>query len=93
MFSLRNTFQHLSVEEFANTITHGAGLILSLAGFVLIMVLATFKGDFWHIRVENPIPEINMGRTLRPYQKPHPQIAMSIVKGTSMAARMAGQRG
>ena len=51
------------------------------------------KGDFWHIRVQNPIPEINMGRILRPYQKPHPPIAMSIVKGGSMAARMAGQRG
>jgi alkanesulfonate monooxygenase SsuD/methylene tetrahydromethanopterin reductase-like flavin-dependent oxidoreductase (luciferase family) len=36
---------------------------------------------------------MNMGRILRPYQKPHPQIAMSIVKGNSMAARMAGQRG
>jgi alkanesulfonate monooxygenase SsuD/methylene tetrahydromethanopterin reductase-like flavin-dependent oxidoreductase (luciferase family) len=52
-----------------------------------------FKGQFWHIRVENPVPDINMGRILRPYQKPHPPIAMSIVKGNSMAARMAGQRG
>jgi alkanesulfonate monooxygenase SsuD/methylene tetrahydromethanopterin reductase-like flavin-dependent oxidoreductase (luciferase family) len=52
-----------------------------------------FKGDFWHIHVDNPIPEINMGRILRPYQKPHPPIAMSMVKGGSMAARMAGQRG
>src|SRR5581483_6839914 len=51
------------------------------------------QGQFWHIRVENPLPEINMGRILRPYQKPHPPIAMSIVKGNSMAARMAGQRG
>ncbi len=73
--------------------------LMTVEGIDMVVKLWTteppfdFKGDFWHIRVENPIPEINMGRTLRPYQKPHPQIAMSIVKGTSMAARMAGQRG
>jgi len=39
----------LSVEEFANTITHGFGLVLSLAGFVLLVVLASFKGDFWYV--------------------------------------------
>ena len=30
---------------------------------------------------------------LKPYQKPHPPIAMSVVKGTSMGARTAGERG
>jgi alkanesulfonate monooxygenase SsuD/methylene tetrahydromethanopterin reductase-like flavin-dependent oxidoreductase (luciferase family) len=73
--------------------------LMTVEGIDMVVKLWTteppfdFKGDFWHIKVENPMPDLNMGRILRPYQKPHPQIAMSIVKGTSMAARMAGQRG
>jgi alkanesulfonate monooxygenase SsuD/methylene tetrahydromethanopterin reductase-like flavin-dependent oxidoreductase (luciferase family) len=52
-----------------------------------------FKGDFWRIRIDEYNPDIASGVILKPYQKPHPPIAMSIVKGQSMAARMAGQRG
>jgi alkanesulfonate monooxygenase SsuD/methylene tetrahydromethanopterin reductase-like flavin-dependent oxidoreductase (luciferase family) len=52
-----------------------------------------FKGDFWHIKIENPVPVLGIGTLLKPYQKPHPPLAMSMVKGTSMAARMAGARG
>src|SRR5262249_46815754 len=52
-----------------------------------------FKGDFWHIKIENPVPALGIGTLLKPYQKPHPPLAMSIVKGTSLAARMAGARG
>lgn len=39
----------LSAEELANTITHGIGLALSLAGFVVLMVLAAMRGSAWHI--------------------------------------------
>ena len=39
----------LSVEEFANTITHGFGLALSVAAFIILVVLASFKGDFWYV--------------------------------------------
>lgn len=39
----------LSVEELANTLTHGFGLLLSLAGWVLLIVLATSKGGFWYV--------------------------------------------
>lgn len=35
----------LSVEEFANTITHGFGLVLSLAGFGVLIVMASLRGD------------------------------------------------
>ena len=52
-----------------------------------------FKGDFWHIRIDDPDPEIGRGYILQPYQKPHPPVAMSVMKGQSMAARMAGERG
>jgi hemolysin III len=37
------------VEEIANTITHGFGLVLSLVGFVFLVVMASIKGDGWHI--------------------------------------------
>jgi len=37
--------QHLSVEEVANTITHGAGLVLSVVGFAVLLILAGFRGD------------------------------------------------
>ncbi|MEZ4679354.1 MAG: LLM class flavin-dependent oxidoreductase [Caldilineaceae bacterium] len=52
-------------------------------------------GDFWriHIEEEECNAAIGKGVLLRPYQKPHPPIAMSVMKGNSMAARMAGQRG
>lgn len=51
------------------------------------------KGDFWRIRIDETDPTIGRGLILKPYQKPHPPIAMSVMKGYSMAARMAGQRG
>lgn len=35
----------LSVEELANTITHGFGLMLSVIGFVVLVVLAGLRGD------------------------------------------------
>ncbi|MDI1243543.1 MAG: hemolysin III family protein [bacterium] len=41
----RAILKELSVEEFANTITHGFGLALSIAGFVALLILAGFRGD------------------------------------------------
>ncbi len=46
---LRKKLHYLSIEEFANTITHGAGLALSVVGFVLLVVLASLRGDAWSI--------------------------------------------
>src|SRR5918912_3741933 len=37
------------IEELANSITHGVGLVLSLAGFVVLLVLAIMRGSAWHI--------------------------------------------
>jgi len=39
----------LSVEEVANSLTHGFGLVLSIAGFIFLLALAIIKGDGWHI--------------------------------------------
>ena len=36
-------------EEIANSITHGIGTALSIAGLVLLIIFATMYGDVWHI--------------------------------------------
>lgn len=41
--------KELSIEEAANSLTHGFGLILSLAGFVFLVVLAVMNGGGWNI--------------------------------------------
>ncbi|MFN0138967.1 MAG: hemolysin III family protein [Pyrinomonadaceae bacterium] len=41
--------KQLSVEEVANTLTHGAGLLLSIVGFLVLATLAIIYGDGWHI--------------------------------------------
>jgi hemolysin III len=39
----------LTLDEIANTVTHGIGLILSIAGLVVLLVLAILRGTAWHI--------------------------------------------
>src|SRR5712692_4726002 len=41
--------RRLSAEELANSLTHGAGLILSIAGFMVLLVLAAVRGSAWRI--------------------------------------------
>lgn len=41
--------EKMTVEEVANSLTHGFGLILSVAGFLFLVSLAIFNGDGWHI--------------------------------------------
>ena len=42
---IKERLNELSVEELANTLTHGFGLLLSIAGFLVLLVLAGFGGD------------------------------------------------
>ena len=37
------------IEELANSITHGLGLVLSVTGFVVLLVLSILRGSTWHI--------------------------------------------
>ncbi len=46
--SFMNRLRH-SFDEIANTVTHGIGLVLSVAGFVVLLVLAAVRGSAWHI--------------------------------------------
>jgi hemolysin III len=39
----------VSFEELANTVTHGIGLVLSVGGFVALLVLAVKRGGLWPI--------------------------------------------
>ena len=40
---------HAVEEELANTLTHGLGLVLSVAGLVALVVLTSLRGTVWHI--------------------------------------------
>jgi predicted membrane channel-forming protein YqfA (hemolysin III family) len=44
------SMQHFSfAEEIAHAITHGIGLLLSIAALVVLVVFASLRGDAWHI--------------------------------------------
>lgn len=47
-YQLKNKLNELTVEELGNTLTHGFGLLLSVAGLVLLIMLAQHEGDVWH---------------------------------------------
>jgi hemolysin III len=46
---IKAKLKELSVEEVANSLTHGFGLVLSIGGFGFLAALAFVKGDVWHI--------------------------------------------
>ena len=39
----------VSIEELANSVTHGIGLMFSLVGFIVLLVLAVMRGSAWHV--------------------------------------------
>ncbi len=43
--AIKSRLNELSVEEFANTLTHGFGLVLSVAGFFALLVMAGLRGE------------------------------------------------
>jgi hemolysin III len=36
-------------EEIAHALTHGLGLVLSIAGAALLVAAASLRGDAWHV--------------------------------------------
>jgi hemolysin III len=46
---IKKHLQTLTIEELANTLTHGFGLLLSLFGLGLLVYLASIYGDVWYI--------------------------------------------
>lgn len=52
MVNMTSREQSLAVhlgEEIANSITHGVGLAASIAGLVVLVVMAARHGDAWHV--------------------------------------------
>ncbi|MBC8367566.1 hemolysin III family protein [bacterium] len=41
--------QYTRNEEIANSITHGLGALLSMAGLVILIVYAAIRGEAWHV--------------------------------------------
>jgi hypothetical protein len=47
--SVKNASSNISVEEILNSCTHGIGLVLSIAGFMVLLALSIRRGTAWHI--------------------------------------------
>jgi hemolysin III len=46
---IKTGFLTAPIEEIANTVTHGFGLLLSIFGFIILVSLASIAGDIWHV--------------------------------------------
>jgi hemolysin III len=46
---IKKHIENMTVEEVANTLTHGFGLLLSVAGLIILVTLASVKNDVWYI--------------------------------------------
>lgn len=46
---IKARFEKMGIEEVANTLTHGFGLVLSIAGFCFLLMLAVINGDGWNL--------------------------------------------
>ncbi len=53
-----------------------------------------YKGEFLDISLKkNIVSELGIGKFVKPYQTPHPQIAISLKNPNSMTAKLAGEKG
>ena len=53
-----------------------------------------FKGKFWNFKLTDMVlEEFGVGVTVKPYQKPHPPIALPAMSPYSGTMKIAGQRG
>ncbi len=53
-----------------------------------------YESENINFKVENSyIPELGIGTFIKPYQKPHPPIAVSLKNANSMTAKFAGKKG
>ena len=46
---VRSRAKQISIDELANSVTHGIGLALSIAGFAVLLVLAVLHGGAWRM--------------------------------------------
>ncbi|MBM3948851.1 MAG: LLM class flavin-dependent oxidoreductase [SAR202 cluster bacterium] len=55
--------------------------------------LGTYENKFWRVKIPPPMPDVNFSIHLKPYQKPHPPIAVAGLSPRSDTLIMAGERG
>jgi len=54
----------------------------------------SYKGEFLNISLtKNIVNELGIGKFIKPFQKPHPEIAVSLKNPNSMTAKLAGEKG
>jgi len=41
--------RYTAAEEIANSVTHGIGIVLSIAGLAVLTAFAALQGDAWHV--------------------------------------------
>lgn len=46
---MENTRRITIINEIANTVTHGIGTLLAIAGLVILVVFASIYGNAWHV--------------------------------------------
>ncbi|MDC0093078.1 LLM class flavin-dependent oxidoreductase [Alphaproteobacteria bacterium] len=52
-----------------------------------------YKGEFLNISLnKNIVDELGIGKFIKPFQTPHPEIAISLKNPNSMTAKLAGER-
>ena len=52
-----------------------------------------YENKRWRFKVPNPVAEVGLGVHTKPYQKPHPPIAVAGITAGSGTLRIAGERG
>ena len=52
-----------------------------------------FDGKFWKISMENHSEDLRMGYPLKPYQRPHPPIGMTMMSAQSKGGSIGGRLG
>jgi alkanesulfonate monooxygenase SsuD/methylene tetrahydromethanopterin reductase-like flavin-dependent oxidoreductase (luciferase family) len=53
----------------------------------------TYSGRYWRVKLPEPRPDIGLGYHMKPYQKPHPPIAVAGSTRDSETLRLAGEHG
>ena len=56
-------------------------------------VPGTYQNQFWNFSIPQPVPDIGLQTHIKPYQKPHPPIAVAGVSPKSDTLVLAGERG
>ena len=52
-----------------------------------------YEGDFWTVKIEKPNHQHRIGYPLKPYQRPHPPIGMTLMGAQSKGGLIGGARG